>query len=75
MKKFLPILALGVHLTGCATILSGTDQDITVMTNPSGAACDFIRTGTSIGTVASTPATMNVRKTRDDIRLVCRKPG
>ncbi|MFO0416527.1 MAG: hypothetical protein ACK5Y6_04495 [Pseudomonadota bacterium] len=62
-------------LSGCATLLSGIDQEIAVTTNPPGAACELIRSGEKIASVPTTPATTLVRKTKDDIKLVCKKDG
>ena len=62
-------------LTGCATIVEGVRQDITVTTTPDGASCALNRAGASIATITSTPATVNILKTRDDIEIVCELDG
>ncbi len=62
-------------VSGCATIFDGTSQEITVNTNPSGAACIFTRKGVTIGTIPSTPALLSVQKTKYDITITCNKPG
>ena len=64
-----------VTLSGCATVFEGTSQDITVVTNPPGASCVFTRQGTAIGTIASTPATLNVPKRKYDLVITCSKSG
>jgi hypothetical protein len=64
-----------VGLSGCASITEGTSQDISVVTNPAGASCVFERQGMNIGTIASTPATLNVPKRKYDITIKCNKPG
>lgn len=69
------IAALGIGLSGCATVFEGTSQDITVVTNPPGASCVFTRQGTPIGTIASTPSTLNVPKRKYDLLITCSKPG
>jgi hypothetical protein len=66
---------LAIALSGCASIFEGTTQKITVVTNPPGATCSFERQGKQIATVASTPATANIRKTKHDITIYCEKPG
>ena len=76
--KFGPIVAialLGSGLSGCATVFEGTSQEISVVTNPPGASCDFDRQGMQVGTIASTPGTANIRKSKYDIMVVCSKPG
>jgi hypothetical protein len=69
------VCALAVSITGCATVLSGVDQEIAVTTNPPGAECELIRGGETIAEVPSTPANTVVRKTKSDITLVCKKDG
>ncbi|HEY2033885.1 MAG TPA: hypothetical protein VGH02_09395 [Rhizomicrobium sp.] len=75
LQAIAAIAALGVALSGCATVFEGTHQEITVVTNPSGASCVFERQGYPIGTIASTPATLDVRKLKYDITIKCNKPG
>ena len=67
--------ALAFVLCGCASITEGTSQDISVVTNPAGASCVFERQGMNIGTIASTPATLNVPKRKYDILIRCNKAG
>jgi hypothetical protein len=69
----LTVLSFG--LLGCASITEGTSQDISVVTNPSGATCVFERQGMNIGMITSTPATLNVPKRKYDITIRCNKPG
>ena len=74
MKKLLalPLLAL---LAGCATIVEGTDQSITVSSNPSAATCELRREGGQIGVVNPTPGTVWVEKSQNDIAVRCSKEG
>ena len=44
-----------VCLSGCASIISGTSQEIKVVTNPPGANCELIREGAVIAHVDQTP--------------------
>lgn len=70
------IAAVGIALSGCATVFEGTSQEITVVTNPPGADCEFYRAdGKTVGHVASTPETVNIRKSKYDITIKCNKPG
>jgi hypothetical protein len=78
VMKIIAILAfgcLGTYLSGCATVFEGTSQDITVVTNPPDASCVFNRHGLPIGTIASTPGTLTVRKLKYDITIVCSEAG
>jgi hypothetical protein len=61
--------------TGCATILAGKSQTVTVNTNPPGARCELFREGRVIGTVDNTPGAVTLLKTKHDIDVLCRKDG
>lgn len=68
--------ALGFMLSGCASVIEGTSQLITVNTNPSGADCSLNRNPEGvIGRVAGTPSGVTIRKTKYDITIKCDKPG
>jgi hypothetical protein len=75
----LPALAavsiLGLILSGCVSDVPVTRQDITIVTTPADASCVFEREGQQIGTIASTPGTVNVTQTLDDITIKCDKAG
>lgn len=62
-------------LAGCASITGGTSQNITVITSPSEATCDFVRQGQSIGSIDRTPGTLHVRRSKHDILINCTKEG
>jgi hypothetical protein len=62
-------------LAGCSSIIEGTSQQISINTNPSGASCNLMRKGQSIAILASTPGTVKIDKTKDDITVLCDKPG
>ncbi len=68
------VAALGVCLCGCATVVNGTTQSISVNTAPvSGAACTLT---SSEGTwYITTPGSAVVHKTKNDITAVCKKDG
>ena len=69
-----PLLGV-VALSGCVSVFEGTSQEINVATNPSGAACAFEREGKSIGTIATTPGSLVVKKSKYDITIKCNKAG
>jgi hypothetical protein len=70
-----PALGLLLVLGGCASVIDGTDQDIAVSTSPAAADCGLYRQGVLIARVPSTPGTVRLRKSLDDISVVCVKPG
>jgi hypothetical protein len=69
-------VAVTIMLAGCASIVGGgSSQDIQVSTFPAGASCVFTRHGEKLGTIASTPGTLNVKRRKYDIEITCDKPG
>ncbi|HEX3485746.1 MAG TPA: hypothetical protein VHT51_11840 [Micropepsaceae bacterium] len=76
MVRVAGLFALGVALSGCASVIEGTSQVITVNTNPSGADCSLNRMPEGvIGRVTGTPSGVTIRKTKYDITIKCNKPG
>ena len=73
-SKGLLVLAL-LTVSACSTIVEGTDQSVTVATDPSGAACTLERDGSNIGYVDPTPGTVSVSKSRHSISVLCDKDG
>jgi hypothetical protein len=68
---FVGMLSVG----GCASLIEGTTQKISVDTDPPDARCIFWRNGMPIADIAATPNAVRIRKTRDDLTIVCSKPG
>jgi hypothetical protein len=70
------LCALGFNLSGCASVIEGTSQIITVNTNPAGADCSLNRMPEGvIARVSQTPAGVTIRKTKYDITIKCNMPG
>src|SRR3954471_22754973 len=69
------IVACTILVSGCASIFEGTTQQISVNTTPSGARCTFWKNGALIGDIAETPGSLRIRKSKDDLFIVCDKPG
>ena len=74
LKVVVALCCLSV-LTGCATIVSGRSQTISLETNPAGARCEVEREGRVIGTVEKTPGAVTIDKTRQAISVACKKEG
>ena len=62
-------------LPACSTLTTGTDQDLTVATNPAGAACTLDRAGQRLAAVPLTPGSVKVSKSGKPIDVECIKPG
>ncbi len=70
------LCVLGFNLSGCASVIEGTSQIITVNTNPAGADCSLNRMPEGvIGRVTQTPAGVTIRKTKYDITIKCNMSG
>jgi len=68
-------LALLLIMPGCATIVNGTSQSVAISTTPPGAHCDVARQGSHIGTVAPTPGSLHLDKSKNNIDVSCTKEG
>jgi uncharacterized protein YceK len=62
-------------LSGCASVVEGRAQELTINTTPAGATCALARNETPLGTILSTPGTLYIEKTKDDISINCDKSG
>jgi len=69
------LIILGSFLSGCATIVRGTDQSLTLVTDPTGAQCTLKRRGEIVGIINPTPGTAQVEKSKHDIHYICEKHG
>jgi hypothetical protein len=71
---FAVVLPLLVMLSGCATIIKGTTQSVSLKTPPAdGAQCELKN---SEGTwFITTPGSVTVHKTKNDLTVTCMKSG
>jgi hypothetical protein len=68
--------AVGLALSACASVIEGTTQQIVVNTNPPGADCGLYREeGARIAAIQKPPGKALIEKTKNDIWIVCVKPG
>ena len=72
--KYILVAFAALMMPGCATIIDGTNQDMSINSNPEGAGCELERDGQIIHRVI-TPQTIEVRKTKDDIIVTCNLEG
>ena len=68
-------VAAATLLAGCASIVEGTDQQISIQSKPSKAACELMRDGTQLAYVSATPEVVKVDKSQHDIVVTCSKDG
>ncbi len=67
--------ALSLALSGCAAMLTGTADDVTVNSEPPGAQCRIERMAQPVAYIASTPATVRIVRSRYPIDIACTKEG
>lgn len=74
LTAFAALAALGVAVSGCATIIDGTTQSVSVNTTPEeGASCTLVN---SQGTwYLTSPGSTTVHKTKTDLDVTCTKRG
>ena len=72
--RIMAIAGMALALTGCATVIAGTSQDIRIVSDPPGAECRVTRDEVALA-VVTTPATVNVPRSKRDIMASCRKEG
>lgn len=75
LKKIAAIVLASAALAGCASIISGTSQEVAVNTKPAGAACDLERDGRLIGHIDQTPGSVVVTRRNSSILVECTKTG
>ena len=74
MRNLLIVAAatvLGLMSGACSTIVEGTDQSVTVITDPAGASCTLEREGVAVAVINPTPGTVQVEKSKQNIAVLC----
>ncbi len=75
MRLFhISVLAVAL-LPGCATVLDGTTQAVTIRTAPVGASCSVRQGQDVVREIRSTPETFLVKRNQKDLLVTCEKPG
>lgn len=78
VKQFMArslVLGLAGLAAACSTIVEGTDQTVSVTSEPEGAVCELTREGRTIGAINTTPGSIEVDRDSDDITVKCEKEG
>lgn len=68
------LTAIVTMASGCATITTGTTQNLTLVTAPPGASCTVQRSGEVLGVITAAPSTLNISKGSRKIEVVCDLP-
>lgn len=69
------LLGLAGFAAACATIVEGTDQTVSVTSEPEGAVCKLTREGQTVGAINPTPGSIEVDRSSDDITVKCDLDG
>jgi hypothetical protein len=72
--RIMAIAGMALAITGCATVMAGTSQDVRVVSDPPGAECRLARDGAPVA-VLTTPGTANVPRSKRDLTVTCTKAG
>jgi len=68
------LAALGVGVSGCATVIKGTSQSVAITTPPTeGAQC--VLPSKEENWQITSPGVATVQKSKEDIQVRCEKPG
>ena len=74
MYKPLPLLLICL-LPGCATLVNGSSQNVSVGTTPPGASCTLDRVGARLGVISPTPGSLRIDKSKHELSVACSKDG
>lgn len=75
MRNTALISCISLSLSGCATIIEGTDQWIAVAVNVPGATCEAWRNGALQDSTTPQKDRLKVTKSKDDLQIKCSAPG
>jgi hypothetical protein len=64
-----------VLVSGCATIVTGASEGVTVESDPSGATCSVARGQEQLAAISATPAQVTLTKGWSDLAVDCKKEG
>jgi hypothetical protein len=75
LVKFVGVIGLAGSLGACASIIEGTQQDVSFQVSPKNATCHVYQSGALLGTLQGGGGVLNVPKSSDDLQLDCNAPG
>ncbi len=73
MRIAITVILIAFSASGCATIVKGSSDTVTVDTRPPGAVCELKRDGQTIAIINPTPGSISVSKSKYDINVRCEK--
>jgi len=75
LLKTIALLCGLALVAGCATITTGSNDLVTIDTDPSGATCKLTRGDKQIGAINPTPGSLEVPKSQHDLTVRCEREG
>lgn len=69
------VIACSLLLTGCASIVEGTTQELFVSVTPETAVCNAAQRGKEVARYDAATMSMHVPKSRNDLFITCAAPG
>jgi Short C-terminal domain len=73
--QLVTLVASGMVLASCASIVEGTDQSIAVNLSPENASCRVIRQGSQVASISRTNRFLNLSKSKYDLIIECQAKG
>lgn len=73
--RLLAVVGLILTTAACATVVSGTTQEVFIETDPTGASCKVDRLGANVGVVNPTPGRVNVSRSKETMIVGCTREG
>ena len=64
-------VGLALALSGCATVVGGTTQEVFVQSEPAGAYCKVDRLGVTVGVISSTPGKVALSRSKESVVVSC----
>ena len=75
MFTAITVLGFAAAVAGCATITKGTDDLVTIDTDPGGAQCFLFTENKQIAVINPTPGSIKIPKSKKDLSVRCEKDG
>lgn len=75
LKTILATTVLAMCVSGCATLVEGTTQDIAINVTPVRAECAAYVNGLAVGTYNPSTSLMRVSKSRHNMTVTCMASG
>ncbi|MBI3514455.1 MAG: hypothetical protein HY060_10385 [Proteobacteria bacterium] len=73
VAAMLSLALFGLGVTGCAALITGKTEEITIASEPTGAQCRVERMAQPVAVVKSTPETIRIPRSRYPLDVYCTK--